>query len=270
MNTEQNTLTLSSNVSSRGSWLNRSRLRLLLLAVAGLGIAHTAHALDQEIGGYVDQAEDRFVRNVWNFVKNFQGWQTIGGNRYQKVQYYWAEPFEFNGSHLSYVDKMDLSYVAGHGSAYYIQTKKSTSTGVDLRNSPGYGDLAHNGDLEFLIIESCNTVASAPEASDWWTPWTSIFQGLHQLVGFRTLSNSDNGIPNRYANKLKANGKVWQSWFDAVNEERAYASFKNSDGSPYPGYAAAIMYTSTENDRLGSYAADPAGGSAGMKTWWQY
>ena len=47
-----------------------------------------------------------------------------------------------------------------------------------------------------------------------------MFRGLHQLVGFHTLSNSDNGIPNNYAHKLKANGGVWQSWFAAVNEER--------------------------------------------------
>jgi hypothetical protein len=254
--------------------LNYSRiiciLVLIVMLVGSLSFSPSALAANREIGGYVDRAEDRFVRNVWNFNKNFQDWQTIGGNRWKVAQYYWAEPFEFNGSHQSFVDAMDLSYVAGHGSAYYIQTNQSTSTGVDLRNSPAYGDLHLGGDLEFLIIESCNTVASAPEASDWWTPWTSIFQGLHQLVGFRTLSYSDNGIPNRYANKLKANGGVWQSWFDAVNEERIYSTTVASDGAPYPGYASAIMYTTTENDRLGQYASDPSGGASGMKTWWQY
>ena len=35
----------------------------------------TLTAGDREIGGYVDRAEDRFVRNVWNFIKNFQGFQ---------------------------------------------------------------------------------------------------------------------------------------------------------------------------------------------------
>src|SRR6187549_1553049 len=88
----------------------------------------TLTAGDREIGGYVDRAEDRFVRNVWNFIKNFQGWQTIGGNRWQEVQYYWGEPFEFDSNHLDFVDKMDLSYVAAHGSAYYVQTNQSTST----------------------------------------------------------------------------------------------------------------------------------------------
>ena len=36
-------------------------------------IIPSARSFDREIGGYVDRAEDRFVRNVWNFIKNFQG-----------------------------------------------------------------------------------------------------------------------------------------------------------------------------------------------------
>ena len=240
--------------------------------LAGIAFSSiNAFAGDREIGGYVDKAEDRFVRNVWNFVKNFQSWQTVGSHRYLNTQYYFNQPYMMTTSHQNYVDKMDFAYIAGHGSGYYIQTNKSLSQGVDLRNAPAYGDLATGGDLEFMVIESCNTVATVPEASDWASPYKNMFQGLHQLVGFHTLSNSDNGIPNNYAHKLKANGGVWQSWFAAVNEER-YWIFNptNSDGSPYPGLASAIMYSSTENDRLGSYAADPAGGTNGMKTWWQY
>ena len=226
---------------------------------------------DREIGGYVDKAESRFVRNVWNFVKNFQSWKTIGSHRYKEKQYYYAEPYMLDSLHQNYVDKMDFVYMAGHGSPYYIQTNKSAGEGVDLRNVPAYGDLSNGGDMEFMVIESCYTVTSAEEFADWWTPYRDMFQGMHQLVGFHTLSNSDNGIPNNYAGKLKANGGVWQSWFAAVNEER-YWIFNptNSDGSPYPGLASAVMYNSTENDRLGSYAADPAGGTAGMTTWSQY
>jgi hypothetical protein len=251
---------------------NRKRLigSVCLLTLC-CGLTSSAQAGHREIGGYVDQAESRFVRNVWNFVKNFQSWQNIGSHSYKEVQYYYAEPYMFDSLHQSYLDKMDLSYVAGHGNHFYIQTNKSLSKGVDLRYIPAYGDLSNNGDLEFLIIESCYTVASAPENTNWWTPYDDMFQGLHQLVGFHTLSNSDNSIPNNYAHKLKANGGVWQSWFNAVNEER-YWIFNptNSDGSPYPGLASAVMYSTTQNDRLGSYAADPAGGTGGMVTWWQY
>ncbi len=242
---------------------------LLLTAIVFIASIFSARSFDREIGGYVDRAEDRFVRNVWNFIKNFQSWQTIGGNRWQEVQYYYGEPFEFNTNHLDYVDKMDLSYVAAHGAAYYVQTNQSTSDGIDLRTCPGYGDLAHgSGDLEFLIIESCSTVASAPEASDWWTQWSTLFHGLHQLNGFRTLSYSDNGIPNRYANKLKANGGVMQSWFSAVDGERTF----NGDGTytSFPGFASSVLYTTTENDRLGAYGAADPYGTVNMITVWQY
>jgi hypothetical protein len=242
------------------------------LCLLGLTVvaAPNAMALNQDIGGYVDRAESRFVRNVWNFVKNFQGYQKIGAHSYKTSQYYYAEPYMFDSLHRSFVDKMDVAFVAGHGNKHYIQTTQSKKEGVDLRFVPAYGDLINNGDLEFMIIESCFTVASAPESADWWTPYSSMFKGIHQLVGFHTLSNSDNGIPNNFANKLKANGGVWQSWFAAVNEER-YWIFNptNSDDSPYPGLASAIVYNSTQNDRLGSYAPDPSG-IAGMKTWWQY
>lgn len=253
--------------------MSRTKQSLLKgLCLAGVACASlNTLAADREIGGYVDKAEDRFVRNVWNFVKNFQSWQPVGGHRYLNTQYYYNQPYMMKSSHQSYVDKMDLAYIAGHGSDYYIETNKSLGQGVDLRTVPAYGDLATGGDLEFMIIESCYTVTSRPETTNWAAPYANMFRGLHQLVGFHTLSNSDNGIPNNYAHKLKANGGVWQSWFAAVNEER-YWIFNptNSDGSPYPGLASAIMYNSTENDRLGSYAADPAGGTNGMKTWWQY
>ncbi|RAJ05482.1 hypothetical protein LX64_02640 [Chitinophaga skermanii] len=244
--------------------LNTTRKAFCMLLLCCLGSTTLSHAADHEIGGYVDRAEDRFVRNVWNFIKNFDGWKTIGGNRYRYVQYYYAQPFMFTSSNNYYADRMDLSFVSAHGNYYLFETNQSTGTIVDLTTCPGYGDQANGGDMEFLIIESCSTVASAPERSDWWTPYMSIFKGLHQLVGFRTLSYSDNGIPNNFANKLKGNGGIWQSWFNAVNDERSWWR-----GSSYPGYASAIVYTTTENDRLSTNTADPYGAN-NMKTWWQH
>lgn len=241
---------------------------VIITLVFIVSVVPSVHSGDRVIGGYVDRAEDRFVRNVWNFIKNFQGWQNIGSNRWQEVQYFWGEPFEFNTNHLSFVDKMDMSYVASHGSAYYVQTNKSSSTGVDLRTVPGYGDASNGGNIKFLTIESCSTVASAPEATDWWTPWSTLFHGMHQLCGFRTLSYSDNGIPNRYANKLKANGGVWQSWFSAVDGERTFNG--NGTYTEFPGFASCIIYSTTENERLGSFSSSNPNGTANMKTIWQF
>jgi hypothetical protein len=242
-------------------------LVLFLITVSGIGL----NGADRDIGGYVDQAERRFVRNVWNFIKEFDNWKTIGSHRYKYDQYYWAEKFLFEGtSHASYVDKMDVVFISGHGNSYIWQCVQSPSQIVDFRNVPGYGDLSTNGDLEFLIIESCSTVTPYPDDNNYRNSWKNMFQGLHQLVGFRTLSVSDNGIPNNYAKKLKANQGVWQAWFDAVNEERSWTHSDVSSGVPYPGFASAIVYSTTDNDRLGAYSNDPAGGTSGMYSWWQY
>jgi len=229
----------------------------------------------REIGGYVDQAESRFQRNVWNFIKNFQSSQTVGSHSWKYYQYYWAEPYMFEGgSHDNYVDAMDLAYVAGHGNYHYIQTNQSTGQGVNLKNVPAYGD--SGDDLEWMIIESCYTVSSAPEDSRWWEDYAGMFGGLHQLVGFHTLSWSDNGIPDTYADKLKANGCIWQSWFEAVNEERwwifnpNYYDDQYGSDIPWPGLASAVVAKGCKYDRLGSYAADPAAGTSGMMTFWQY
>ncbi len=253
------------------SVLFSTKTRTWLVALMSIIPSLNLNASSEKIGGYVDHAQQRFVNNVWNFVKNYQQWTNVGGNQWREIQYYWAEPYLFTSNSMSYINAMDLDYVSGHGANYYIQTNQSTSDGVDLRSAPGYG--ANNGgSLKFLIIESCNTVTTAPDVpGDWWTPWTSIFQGLHQLVGFHTLSNSDNGIPNNFANKLRGRQGIWQAWFEAVDDERYWiANPTNPDGSPYPGYASAIMYNSTSNDNLSVFAANPAGGASDMLTWWQY
>lgn len=229
----------------------------------------------RKIGGYVDQAESRFERNVWNFIKNFKTPKNVGSHSWQYDQYYWAEPFQFTGnSHRSYVDAVDLAYVAGHGNYHLFQTNKALGLTVNLKTVPQYGN--SGDDLEFLIIESCYTVSSAPEKSNWWSDYTNMFGGLHQLVGFHTLSQSDNGIPNNYAHKLKRNGGVWQSWFDSVDEERwwifnpSYYDPQYGSNYPYPGLASAVVAKGCTNDKLGSYAADPAAGTSGMYTYWQY
>ena len=247
-----------------------TRLTLVLVVLSSAATKTTAGF--REIGGYVDKAEDRFVRNVWNFIKNFQTNQNIGSNTWKYSQYYWDKPYFFSGpSHAYYADAMDFVYASGHGNSYYLQTNKSISEGIDFTTASPLGDLANGGDLEFLVIESCNTVVPYPDDHNYRNVWNTIFKGLHQLVGFRTLSVSDNGIPNNYAGKLKGNQGIWQAWFAAVNEERYWAFNPTlDDGAPYPGFASAVVYSSTENDRLGNYVAADPSGTAGMHSWWQY
>ena len=251
------------------------RAAIGLTALLALALPSTARAGDREIGGYVDQAESRFTRNVWNFVKNFQSFKNVGAHRWKTAQYLWAEPFEFVSSKASFVDAVDLAYFSGHGNAYVFATHDAVAD-VDLRSAAGYGNLANGGDLEFFVIEDCLTVASLPEAANWWSPWlrdsagNHIFQGLHQAVGFRTLSISDNGIPDNYAHRLLGGQGVWQAWFAAVNDERGWWHSNVTSGVPYPGFASVVLYPGLDNDSIGSYGADPPFNHTALRTYWQY
>lgn len=246
-----------------------------LLIITMICAVFVMHSIDQalagsrEIGGYVAQAESRFVRNVWNFIKNFQTWKSIGGHQWKYNQYYYMEPFVFEGSHNIYVDTQDLAYVSCHGN-FWVMACHDKIADVDLRDCPAYGDLPNGGDMEFLVVESCATIIAFPDAGFDWNGWRhtttgGIFDGLHQAMGFHTLSQSDNGIPQYFANHCLGNNIVWCGWFCAVQEERGWLG--SLLGVQYPGYASAIMPQMCINDRMGSYGPDPVASNLLYSIW---
>ena len=175
------------------------------------------------------------------------------------------QPYEFTTSNNSYVDYVDLAYCSGHGNQNYFQTASAGNVGVyfptQMPTTNGWGDY----DQEFIIFQTCSVVPSALEQSNWWSNWGRCLKGTHQIVGYRTVSYSDNGISNNFGNKLKNNGCVWYSWFDAVNEERSWWY-----GSDYPGYASALWYTTTQYDRLSSAEYPDPYGYTNLWNWYQY
>lgn len=251
--------------------LQVSVLACTLFMVAGLD---QVLAAQREIGGYVAQAEPRFVRNVWNFIKYYQNWKTVGGHQWKYDQYYWMEPWVFTSSHTSFVDSQDLAYVACHGGPWVMACHDGIAD-VDLRNVPAYGDLPSNGDMEFLVVESCSTIIAFPDAGFDWNGWRNNgpggpFGGLHQAMGFRTLSYSDNWIPKWFALRTQCNEVVWQAWFWAVQMERAFPQrgpWQPEPGVSYPGWASAIMTQKNKYDRLGNYGADPVASDLLYSVW---
>ena len=251
----------------------------LLAAALLLG---TAAAADQKhIGGYVDNAQSRFVRNVWNFVKYFQSPEGIGPHSYVNTQYFWAEPYEFLSDSQAYVNSEDFAYFSGHGNSYVFACHSNIAD-VDLRSASGYGNPSTGGHLQFIVFEDCLTVASLPEfPGDWWSAWLPdssghhIFQGLHQAIGFRTLSISDNGIPDEFAQRLLGGQAVWPAWFNSVQDQRTYffgipLHGSVTDGVPYPGFASVVLHPGLDNDSLGFIGPTPSASSHSLRTYWQY
>lgn len=231
-----------------------------LALLAGTALCATIAFAGTEEGGYVyNGGEARFIDNVYNFIKHFS---------YE--QYYWTQAYEFTTANNSYVDAMDIAYYSGHGNYWYIGMGPSSSPpqGVNLRTAGSYGD----SDLEFIIFQSCQVLPSVPEVSagkitNWWSAWVpnGIFQGLHQAIGYRTLSYSGNGISNNFGSRVASGQAVWQAWFAAVNDERCWWR-----GASYPGYASVMLYPGLDNDTYYSYGADPPAHHGALRTYYQH
>lgn len=228
--------------------------KLTALLAALTITAASATALEE--GGYVyNHGEDRFVDNVWNFVKHFS-----------YDQYYWCQAYMFTNSYNAYyADAMDFAYYSGHGNNFYLGMGPGASTsGVSLGSNTKLGDV----DLEFIVFQSCKVIPAPIDRSDWYQRWigaSGVFQGLHQAIGYRTNSNSGNGISNNFGGRIASNQCVWQSWFNAVNDERSWWM-----GSTYPGFASAVMYPGLDYDRYYTYSADPPRPQYSLRIWYQH
>lgn len=215
------------------------------------------------VGGYVyNQGEDRFIRNVWGFIKHFS-----------YNQYYWNQAYMYTSHAQYYVDYMNIAYYSGHGNYYYLGMGPGASvSGVNLRTA-GTGNLNWGRNLRFVIFQSCQVIPHVPEQNagkitSWWQPWHAsyggLFKGVHQAIGYRTNSYSDNGISSNFGSRIKGGQAVWQSWFNAVNDERSWWK-----GASYPGMASAVMHCSHQNDTIYSFGSRPTY-PHGMCGWYQY
>lgn len=209
-------------------------------------------ALAREEGGYAGTKDQGHDEVVYNFLKHFS---------YE--QYYYARTFQFVDINNQRVDAMDIAIFAGHGNQWFIST---TDGGVDLGNvgssaNWGWGDF----NAEFIAFESCDVVPSPIEVADWWSNWVKepggSFDGLHQALGFRTLSwqSTDQDVADYFGGAIANNSGVWESWFDAINNE----GLSDEMG-------AAVMYPSADGDTYYSFVSDPPYNHQNLRIWYQY
>ena len=228
---------------------NRWIVRTAALAVMVASISQL-QAGDEE-GGYVGTLSEGHDTVAYNFIKHWS---------YE--QYYYSAEHQWTWNNDNRIDNMDIALFAGHGNTWLIQGQDGVS--VDLSDAgdtsdDGYGDL----DCEFVAFESCYVVPSPIEESDWYTPWTNgngVFDGLHQAVGFRTVSyqSTDQKVSNYFGNHVEHGDEIWATWFNAINA-KALASEKGS----------AVMHPSCDGDTYYSFAPDPSPTSGSLRVWYQ-
>ena len=241
--------------------------------------APLAFSSERELGFYVvRESGDEFVSDANQFLSHFWGGVSGNGIHWTVEQYYWNEPRAFMEEHLFWANNMDLAFANGHGAPYLVTTLGACCDVIHFEDCPGYGNFSKDGgDLEFLIVEACSPLPAPPDADyadvyNWFqvsdSDATGIFQGLHQLMSFRT--GSSGGTTPNYYNEFgkriaEGNGVMW-SWFAALDITRDHHG-----GGAYPGYGAAITADGLENDTIFDYGPDPpsihAGG--GYIIFWQ-
>jgi hypothetical protein len=233
-------------------FLKRGSRLVIFVGCLFLATSNIAVRAAGKEGGYAGTKDQGHDEVVYNFLKHFS---------YE--QYYYARTFQFGDYNNQRVDAMDIAIFAGHGNQWFIST---TDGGVDLSSvgsslNWGWGD----NNAEFVVFESCDVVPSPIEVSDWWTKWVQepggSFDGLHQALGFRTLSwqSTDQDITDDFGGRVRNNSGVWECWFDAIN---------NQGRSDEMG--SAVMYPPADGDTYYNFVADPPYNHQNLRVWYQY
>lgn len=232
-----------------------TRKKLVQLMAWGTLITATtlpAYAVDHEEGGYAGTTDEGHDTVVYNFLKHFN---------YQ--QYYYSYKHQWTWNNDNRVDAMDFAIFAGHGNRWRIAGLDGSVdlTSAGSSSARGYGSL----DAEFVAFQSCYVVPSPIEVADWYSNWTSesndVFDGLHQALGFHTVSwqSTDQKVTDYFGSRIANGYGVWESWFDAIN-------VKGRDDE----HGSAVMHPTADGDTYASFASDPSETHTSLRLWYQY
>lgn len=253
--------------------MNRLLSYTVVGVVASLGLA-IADDSDRQYGGYVSNEETRFQGYVWDFLEEFgtdcTAWlgactdlqSSWINDLYSRSQYYWGSCPMLAGSDNSYVDSVDLAYIAGHGNASLISMN---GTSCDLSHA-SYGD----GDLETIVFHSCKVLQMDSAWRSRWRSGTSDdvrpFNGLHQALGFRTNHNNGLGAgawtSDEFAENLEDGYSTKTGWYNAVEAGywlSPYAVFVEGDNKQ------AIFYIRQNGDETMSQLSNFGSGGGDVR-----
>jgi len=233
---------------------------------------------DPTVGRYVVRNDDPgWVASANGFWNNISS--SPNGGLFSNLQYFWAYPYDFTTSELSYVNSVNVALNEVHGDWWYFTTYQDWGDGVDLTAitaSDGYGPAA-GGKLEYWILHSCEVIPSAIDAPcstdsrSWSTPWFNIFRGLHTVVGYRTIMYIDDGVTSPFALNIEKGAAVISAWFNAANSAPDYAGKPTAIGhcgTALPmGRPSAVTVCGHSNDTIFNETALPA--ASCLTNFWQ-
>ena len=214
-------------------------------------------ANDPTVGRYV-------VRNDYSGWVNsangfWNGLQASGyGAWFTNSQYYWAYPFEYQGSKNYYINAVNVAESEVHGDWWLWTTYQNWGDVVTLDSIPypGIGNSA-GGSNAYFILHSCETTPAAVDTGAWADKWWHVFNGLHSALGYRTIMYIDDGIMYPFGVHMGWGWGLTNAWLnDVVSSSMYYCWFGFCPGEtmhgtwkPY-GRPSTISVCGHENDNV--------------------
>jgi hypothetical protein len=173
------------------------------------------------VGRYImanDADSQAFVDQEWAFMRGLTG---AAPGRFEDTQYYWDSPITYKYTRHN-IDAVNLAYTLGHANVHRIATD---SGGPDRGRvyipsslpKDGYGP---NGgsQLAYWILGGCSTPIdfSAADRHLAFAPWWQVFNGLHAVVGYRTLAHLNYDSAGKVGAALGKGQSVVHGWMDTM------------------------------------------------------
>lgn len=179
---------------------------------------------DPIVGRYVVRNDNQgWVNDANAFWSSLAS--TWTASLFTNSQYYWAEPRLFTTQKNSFINAMNLALIEVHGDWWLFSTLKNCCDLVNIDGdipSPGYGPSA-NGRLANWIIHSCEVVPAPEDVGTWPKPWWTIFGGLRNVVGYRTIMYISDGAGGPYGTSVGNLAPIVSSWLSDVISLNAYS-----------------------------------------------
>jgi hypothetical protein len=245
---------------------------------------------DPTVGVYVIRnAESAWLSDAQGFIGNLGA--SPGSSQFNLTQYYWSTPNMYYPNASSFIDAVQIGEVEGHGNWWEFATyDKDPSFNTDnnsavyfdaFPNGSGYG-LANHGQLNYWILHGCEEIPSPEDAPcpsgaptqdsrTWTDPWWRIFQGLHVVVGYRTIMLIADDVGATFASSARNGTPVVSAWISAAESASAYhpdGTYGNHCGLNLPeGRPAAVAVCGHGNDTL--FDQQSIGAASCLTIYWQ-
>jgi hypothetical protein len=215
------------------------------LALGGIGTAPTPD--DITLGEYANRDwtnDNGYISMSYSFLNGLTFFDSIVPGftpQTTRTQWYDAWPWEVVGlSSKYYLNAVNVAYTVPHGDWLINTTLRNDADvwyvpDIGTGGNPGFGAAA-GGKLATWVIMSCEVIPSFYDRAnedggsgngfDAFNAWWGVFQGMHNVIGFRTIMfypDDDTNWAFGFAASL--GGDVNAAWFQEV------AAYHGGDGT---------------------------------------